>query len=159
MGATGSGVTGAAEEFSAFVRAHEARLRQALTALYGPEQARDAAAEGLTYAWQHWDRVRGMTNPAGYVYTVARSRGRSRRKVRVELPAPDAGMPDVEPGLAAALALLPERQRVAVLLVHGWAWTHQEVADLMGVSVSTVRNHLARGLDTLRDRLGVHIDG
>ena len=54
---------------------------------------------------------------------------------------------------------LPERQRVAVLLVHGWDWTHQDVADLMGVSVSTVRNHLARGLESLRTRLGVHIDG
>jgi len=152
-------VSEAAEAFSAFVRAHEPRLRQALTALYGPDQARDAAAEGLTYAWQHWDRVRAMDNPVGYVYTVARSRGRSRRKPRVVLPAPSPGMPYVELGLAAGLAALPERQRVAVLLVHGWDWTHQDVADLMGVSVSTVRNHLARGLDSLRTRLGVHIDG
>jgi DNA-directed RNA polymerase specialized sigma24 family protein len=99
-----------------------------------------------------------MENPVGYVYRVACSRTRVRRRPVVLAPA-DRGMPDVEPGLAPALAALPERQRTAVLLVHGWAWTHQEVAELMGVSVSTVRNHLARGLDTLRARLGVQIDG
>jgi DNA-directed RNA polymerase specialized sigma24 family protein len=145
-------------EFSYFVRTHELRLRQALVARVGPERARDAVADGLAHAWQHWDRVRGMENPAGYVYRVAQSRSRVRRQ-RVVFPTPSAGMPDVEPGLAAALGLLPERQRVAVLLVHGWGWTHQEVADLMEVGVSTVRNHLARGLERLRSELGVRLDG
>jgi DNA-directed RNA polymerase specialized sigma24 family protein len=149
---------GAAEEFSEFVRAHERRLRQALVALYGSEGARDAVADALAYAWQHWTRVRGMANPAGYVYRVARSRGRPR-KVRPVFARGASGLPDVEPGLAAAMAGLPERQRVAVLLVHGWEWRHQEVADLMGVSVSTVRNHLRRGMERLRSELGVQIDG
>ena len=144
--------------FSAFVRAHEPRLRQALVARVGPDRARDAVADGLTHAWQHWDRVSTMENPAGYVYRVAQSRSRSRRQ-RVVFPVPSSGMPDIEPGLGAALGQLPERQRVAVLLVHGWGWTHQEVADLMDVGVSTVRNHLARGLDRLRSELGVRLDG
>ena len=113
---------------------------------------------GLTYAWQHWDRASAMENPAGYVYRVAQSRSRGRRQ-RVVFPVPSPGMPDIEPGLGAALRQLPERQRVAVLLVHGWGWTHQEVADLMDVGVSTVRNHLARGLDRLRSELGVRLDG
>lgn len=155
----GSTVTAAEEEFSAFVRASELRLRQALAARFGPDLAHDAAAEGLVHAWLHWDRVRTMENPIGYVYAVARSRGRSRRKApRPDVAAPDRGMPDVEPGLLSALGDLSERQRVAVLLVHGWGWTHQEVAELMGVSASTVRNHLSRGLDSLRSRLGVRVD-
>jgi DNA-directed RNA polymerase specialized sigma24 family protein len=145
-------------EFSAFVRHHELRLRQALVARVGPERARDAVADGLTHAWQHWDRVRGMENPAGYVYRVAQSRSRVRRQP-VVFPTPGPDMPDIEPGLATALGLLPERQRVAVLLVHGWGWTHQEVADVMEVGVSTIRNHLARGLERLRSELGVRLDG
>jgi RNA polymerase sigma factor (sigma-70 family) len=68
-------------------------------------------------------------------------------------------MPDVEPGLPAALGRLPERQRIAVLLVHGWDWTPREVATLLGVSVSTIQTHLARGVDRLRHELGVSIDG
>jgi RNA polymerase sigma-70 factor (ECF subfamily) len=148
-------VSDRADEFTAFVEQAEPRLRQALVALCGPEHAPDAVADGLAYAWQHWDRVRGMENPAGYVYRVARSRARPRRS-RVLFPDIDFDARDVEPALPAALAALPERQRVAVLLVHGWDWRHEDVAALMNVSVSTVRNHLARGLQRLRAELGVH---
>ena len=96
-----------------------------------------------------------MRNRAGYVYRVARSRARPRRTPPALPPVDAARLPDVEPGLPAALAALPERQRVAVLLVHGFGWTHAEVGELFGVSESTVRNHLARGLDHLRRKLGV----
>ncbi|HEV2311286.1 MAG TPA: sigma factor-like helix-turn-helix DNA-binding protein, partial [Acidimicrobiia bacterium] len=147
--AIGAGVSDGAEEFVEFVHAAEPKLRQALAALCGVEDARDAVADGLAYAWQHWSRVRDMANPAGYVYRVARSRTRQRRR-RVVFPDAAEGVPDVEPGLGAALARLPDRQRVAVLLVHGWDWSHDDVAELMGVSVSTVRNHLRRGLERLR---------
>jgi RNA polymerase sigma-70 factor (ECF subfamily) len=95
-----------------------------------------------------------MANPAGYAYRVARSRARPRRVPQLP-PVDDARLPDVEPGLPAALAALPERQRVSVLLVHGFGWTHAEVGELLGVSESTVRNHLSRGLDHLRHELGV----
>lgn len=63
-----------------------------------------------------------------------------------------------EPGLPAALASLPERQRVAVVLVHGFGYTLREVADLTGVKITTVQNHLERGLRRLRERLGVVLD-
>jgi DNA-directed RNA polymerase specialized sigma24 family protein len=141
------------DEFTAFVETHEARLRRALVAAVGTA-AGDALADALTYAWEHWRRVRCMDNPAGYVYRVARSRARPR-KVPVLPPVDATRLPEVEPGLPGALAALPERQRVAVLLVHGFGWTHAEVGELLGISDSTVRNHLARGLDHLRRKLGV----
>jgi DNA-directed RNA polymerase specialized sigma24 family protein len=145
------------EEFTEFVERFEPRLRQALVGACGPDRARDAAADGLAYAWQHWERVRGMTNAEGYVYRVARSRARPRR-VRVVFPDVSFEMPDVEPRLPVALARLSERQRISVLLVHGWDWRHEDVAALLGVSVSTVRNHLARGIERIRNELGVRID-
>ncbi len=55
-----------------------------------------------------------MENPEGYVYRWPAAEGARAARLRVVLPAPDPGMPDVEPGLADALAALPERQRVAV---------------------------------------------
>jgi len=147
-----------ADEFSAFVAEIEPTLHRALVALCGPDAAKDATAEALAYAWQHWDRVARMANPHGYVYRVARSRTK-RRRVRVVFPDPPARMPEIEPGLPDALASLPERQRVAVVLVHGWDHSYEDVAELMGISVSTLRNHLSRGLERLRALLGVHIDG
>jgi DNA-directed RNA polymerase specialized sigma24 family protein len=140
--------------FEAFVKDVEPRLRRALVAAYGFEDGRDAAAEALAYAWEHWDRLRGMTNAAGYVFRVAQSRRpRSRRPVIFDT----AGWTELrfEPGLPAALARLTLRQRVAVVLVHGYGYTLREVAELTGIRPTTVQNHAERGLRRLRDALGV----
>jgi RNA polymerase sigma factor (sigma-70 family) len=144
--------------FAAFVDDVGGRVRRALVPVAGPEAARDATTDALVHVWRQWDRVRAMANPAGYVYTVARSRLPRRLPRTVALPDELAGadrFPDVEPGLARALAALPERQRVAVYLQLGCRWPTPEVAALLGVSVSTVRNHTERGLARLRTELGV----
>jgi RNA polymerase sigma factor (sigma-70 family) len=60
----------------------------------------------------------------------------------------------VEPGLPAALASLSEHQRVAVTLIAGFGWKLREVAEMRGVSTSTVQNHLERGMKKLRARMG-----
>ena len=65
---------------------------------------------------------------------------------------PSASESWVEPALPAALAELTERQRLAVGLVHGYGWTLREVAELCGLRVTTVQNHLERGLAHLRAR-------
>jgi DNA-directed RNA polymerase specialized sigma24 family protein len=144
--------------FEAFVLATEPPLRRALVAAYGYEDGREAAAEALAYAWEHWARVRQMPNAAGYLFRVARSsaaRGRRWRRPAPLLTLPSGSEHSFEPGLPAALASLPQRQRVAVVLVHGFGYTLREVADLTGVKVTTVQNHVERGLRRLRDRLGV----
>ncbi len=142
------------ETYTSFVENVEPRLRQALVSRFGPDEGRDATAEALAYGWEHWERIRGMENPAGYLYRVGQHRGMRRWKRPVMPAAPAHHDPIIEPGLPKALERLSNRQRTAVLLVHSHGWTHEEVADLMGVSVSTVRNHLARGMKKLRRALG-----
>jgi RNA polymerase sigma-70 factor (ECF subfamily) len=63
--------------------------------------------------------------------------------------------PDIDPGLLPALTQLSEQQRTAVVLVHAFGWTQTEVAALLDVTVSTVREHITRGLARLRARLEV----
>ena len=60
-----------------------------------------------------------------------------------------------DPGLPKALATLSQRQRLAVVLVHGYGYTLREVAEVTGVRPTTVQNHLTRGLSRLRRMLGV----
>ncbi len=97
-----------------------------------------------------------MDNPAGYLYKVGRSRARRRKTPRPTFPAMPAGhSPWVEPGLPEALGRLTESQRTAVWLIHGFEWTQDEVARLLGVSISSVRKHLSRGERKLRSALGV----
>jgi DNA-directed RNA polymerase specialized sigma24 family protein len=137
------------ERFSRFFAEVEPKLRRALVARYGPERGREAAAEALAWAWEHWDRVEPVANRVGYLYRVGQSRTRLRRWRPVfDIPAGDEFF--VEPKLAGAVERLPERQRVVTLLIHGDGWTQSEVAELLGISTSTVNRHSERGLKALR---------
>ena len=141
-------------DFEAFVDRVESRLRVALVAVFGPEDGREAAAVALAFAFEHWGRVSQMRNPAGDLYRVGRSSQR-RRKEPVWLAVPVEVVPLVEPGLPAAIGGLWEKQRLAVVLVYAFGWERGEVAELAGVSVSSIDTHLARGLSKLRRSLGV----
>lgn len=149
-----STVTADVESFNAFVTRVEPGLKQAFVARFGRNDGVEASCEAFAYAWEHWTRVSVMENPTGYLYRVGRSRTRRIRRRTPILPAVEVSrMPDVEPQLPAALASLPQRQRVAVILVHGLGWTQREVADLLGVSRTTLQNHLERGTARLRRAL------
>jgi DNA-directed RNA polymerase specialized sigma24 family protein len=139
-------------------------LRRALVAAYGPETGRDAAAEALLWACQHSDELERIGNLAGYLYRVGQT---AARRVAVRSPATVASGPaswpgvderPYEPGLAGALANLSTRQREVVLLIKAYQYTPTEVAALLECSVSSVRVHLARGLDQLRLALKVTHD-
>jgi len=144
-------------DFRSFFDRTEAPLRHALTAAFGPQTGREATAEALAYGWEHWDRIRSMENPAGYIFVVGRNAG--RRMNRFRRPAvtdpPDNHEPWVEPGLARALARLPERQRTVVGLVHGYGYTLAEAARTLGITKSTAQNHVERAMKRLRRSLGV----
>ncbi len=125
-----------ADSFTDFVTEKETDLRHALTAAFGPERGREAAAEALAYGWEHWDRLRGMSNPAGYLYRVGRDRARRMTRRRT-VPLPPVAVdrePWIEPGLPGALARLTEQQRLVVALLHGYGWSLNEVAELLEVS-------------------------
>jgi DNA-directed RNA polymerase specialized sigma24 family protein len=57
--------------------------------------------------------------------------------------------------LAVQLAGLSDRERIAVMLVNAFQWSLAEVAELLGVSKSTVQTHAERGMAKLRAGLGV----
>ena len=52
--------------------------------------------------------------------------------------------------LEAAIAKLPQEQRQVILLVGLEGMRYEEVADILGVPVGTVRSRLSRGRDQLR---------
>jgi len=144
-------------DFEAFVRDVEPRLSRAFAAAYGFEDGRDATAEALAYAFEHWERLQHIVNLPGYLFRVGQSRSRRRRQP-VVFAVPDSTDHAFEPGLPAALGSLTQRQRLAVVLVYGYAYTLREVAELTGIRPTTVQNHLARGLARLRSRMGVSDD-
>lgn len=148
------------ESFEGFLRDVEDRLRYALVAAYGSQRGLEAATDALSYAWENWERIGVMENPAGYVYRVgARLARRQSTQNKALFPTVSPEMPHVEPGLPDALQSLSRRQRAAVVLIHAWGVPYREAADLLGVSAGSIQTHARRGLERLRHRLGVEIDG
>jgi DNA-directed RNA polymerase specialized sigma24 family protein len=144
--------------FEEFVERVTPSLSQALIATYGPVDGREATVDALSWAWEHWERLSDVDHAVAYLYRVGQSA--TRRFLPKPLPARlveilDTRFPDVEPGLVPALARLSDQQRTVVVLVHGYGWRQAEVARLLGINASTVRDHLNRAMDRLRDELEV----
>jgi RNA polymerase sigma-70 factor (ECF subfamily) len=145
--------------FERFAAGYGPRLLKALVLVGGIDLAHEATNDTLLYAWQHWDRVGQLDNPEGYLYVMARRRVMTGRPPRPLLPEPEpTELPEVEPDLLAALEELSEMQRQVVYLVEGFGWGLTDVARMLDISVSTVRNHLARGLARLRAQLHVEAE-
>ena len=141
-------------EFEAFVLSVEPRLRRALLGAVGINHLDDAIGEALAFAYEHWDRLAGMANPVGYLFRVGQSHARTRKTPRL-FRNQSVSIPDVEPRLVELLLALPKTQRTAIWLAHGCGWGHADIAEVMGISTSTVSTHVSRGLDRLRNDLGV----
>jgi RNA polymerase sigma factor (sigma-70 family) len=143
--------------FEAMVRSARPRLLHALMAHYGPDLACEATDAALAWAWEHQDRLRPDVDPVPYLFRVAQSKARPGMRWRLRradhfasdrLLSIDSVPFDAE--LLSALRKLPPDQRAAVLLVYGYGWTAAEVATLRDVPLTTVTNHLHRGLRRLR---------
>lgn len=150
---------GSDRRFAAFVADAEPRLRMALVAAYGPVDGREAAVDALSWAWENWDRLQQMANPVGYLYRVGQSA--TRRYAARPLPPEllvvvEQRVPEITTELLPALGRLSTQQRTVVVLVHAFGWTLREVAALLDISPSTVREHLERAVTRLRDELEVH---
>ncbi len=142
--------------FDSFVREARPRLLAGLVAAFGTEVGAEATAEALAYAWENWERLSLMANPAGYLFRVGQTAARRSRRRHGHLPTPTpVELPDFEPRLLPSLDLLTEAQRTSVLLVHAFGWSQTETAALLGVDPSTVRTHLSRGVAKLQKALEV----
>ncbi len=66
---------------------------------------------------------------------------------------------DLSRAVARAMTALPEEQRAAIVLKEYHDLTFQEIADLLGCPLSTVKTRLYQGLSVLRkelERSGIH---
>ncbi len=145
--------------FDTFLSDSSDRLRRGFVVRYGVEIGTEVHGDVLAWAVGHTTELASMRNPLGYLFRVGQSESRRHRRwarVPVTLPRVDQHHdPVVEPGLPAALERLRPTERTAVVLVHSFSWTYDEVADLLGVPVSTVTNLVHRGVGKLRRSLGV----
>ena len=139
-----------AESFETFfAEQYESVFRGLSVAFRDPLVAEEAAQEAFTRAYVRWDRVRRMERPAGWVFVVA-TRVALRRRAESE---PDdasgrAATPSMEDQvidrltMQRAIAELPERQRLALVLRHYGDLPLDEIARAMGCALGTVKSTL-----------------
>jgi RNA polymerase sigma-70 factor (sigma-E family) len=146
-------------EFDAFVVARsQALLRTAYLLTQDEGLAEDLLQTALTKAWFAWRRIDG--SPEGYVRRVLATTSASwwRRRWTRETPTmlPDRAAPegagdlDGEQDLWTAIGHLPPRQRAVVVLRYLEDRTEAETAQLLDVSVGTVKSQCAKALAKLR---------
>ena len=56
--------------------------------------------------------------------------------------------------VAAALAELPERQRLAITMFDAEGYAHAEIAEVLGIPEGTVRSDVFHARRSLREKLG-----
>jgi RNA polymerase sigma-70 factor (sigma-E family) len=122
--------------------------------------AEDLVQTAFARAYARWPRIESDAAEA-YVRKIMVNTWSSwwRRRWRGEIPA--ASLPDVaahDPyqnvdrrhAVRSALAGLPDRQRLVVVLRYHEDLSEQQVAELLGISVGTVKSQAAKALAKLR---------
>jgi RNA polymerase sigma-70 factor (ECF subfamily) len=128
--------------------------------------AEDIAQEAFLRAHSSWSDVYAYERPEGWVRVVAMNLARSRlRRLAAETKALSriVGLarpvfPDLEPHnerFWQAVRELPRRQREVVALHYLEDRSVADVADLLGIAESSVKNSLAQGRRTLARTLEV----
>src|SRR4249920_2225998 len=140
------------------------------------EDARDVCQDTFLRAYRALNGFRGQAKFSSWLYRIALNlcrdwMRRERRTPVVQAPedmdlmdlaaarGPSEsiedriGRNDLSRAVERAMAILPEEQRAAIVLKEYHGLTFQEIADLVGCPLSTVKTRLYQGLTVLRREL------
>ncbi|RPI50188.1 MAG: sigma-70 family RNA polymerase sigma factor [Acidobacteria bacterium] len=173
--------TGDIDSFNQLVKRWERPIfALAYRTLGREEDARDVTQETFLRAFRALKGFKGDAKFSSWLYRIALNlcrdwMRRERRTpvvavpdgVEVEQLVADQGPVETVEDLAAraelsrevarAMEHLPAEQRQAILLKEYHGLTFQEIADLMGCPLSTVKTRVYQGLSTLRKQLGAQL--
>lgn len=152
--------------FSSYVKARQpVLLRTARSLTANPCDAEDLLQTALAKTYAAWERIEDHRALDGYVRrALVNTRTSQWRKRKVDEFACDE-LPEPEPGGAEdpaeqqalhdamwrAIAKLPDRQRAMVVLRYYEDLSEAQTAEVLGVSVGTVKSAVSRALGKLRE--------
>ncbi|WP_330435149.1 SigE family RNA polymerase sigma factor [Streptomyces sp. NBC_00825] len=152
--------------FSSFVRARgPVLLRAARSLTANPSDAEDLLQTALTKTYVAWERIEDHRALDGYVRrALLNTRTSQWRKRKVDefacdelpeqeaAPAPDpAEQQTLHDAMWRAVLKLPDRQRAMVVLRYYEDLSEAQTAEVLGVSVGTVKSAVSRALGKLRE--------
>lgn len=150
--------------FTAYVQERRASLYATAYHLTGDRfAAEDLLQSALFSTYRAWDRISDKAAVGGYLRRTMTNLHISawrRRKLNEypteELPetvgdTDEMGGTELRAVLWQALARLPEQQRTMLVLRYYEGRTDPEIADILGISVGTVKSSIWRSLRRMRD--------
>jgi RNA polymerase sigma-70 factor, ECF subfamily len=172
---------GDSDAFAALVEKYKGPvINLAWRMIQDPTEAEDLAQNVFVQVYRSADRYRAESKFSTWLFTIARNlclnelRRRNRHRAQ-SLEAASTTEPDQGPlqvqdhrlmgptekilhgelnsRIEEALQDLPENQRTAVLLCRQEDLSYDDIAQVMGVSVSAVKSLIHRGRETLKGRL------
>ncbi|HEX6986772.1 MAG TPA: sigma-70 family RNA polymerase sigma factor [Planctomycetaceae bacterium] len=174
---------GAAEAFGVLVERHQDRLYASLLRMLGSaDEAREAVQDAFVHAYQKLDTFQGNAAFSTWLFRIAVnaafSRQRRSRRYRTSLDGtrgesayePSDHRPDADPSqplersetqriVRDALAALPEEYRTALVLKEMDGFRYEEIAEIVGVPIGTVRSRIHRARNELREKLRIALKG
>ena len=160
---------GSREAFTEVVKAYYPGLYDfALGYTRSPDAAKDILQDVLLALWEGRNTIEARQGIRAYLYGAVRNRALNYlrdRRPPLELPdipateASDAGLEldELIRDYQKAIAELPERRREVFRLSRLYGLSYEEIADVMDISVNTVRTQMAAALQHMRIRLALHI--
>lgn len=158
--------------FGELVRLHQDEVFTLALRLVGNhELAADVAQEAFVRAWRAVPRFRGDARFSTWIHRITVNtawtmRRRAFRHAAVPLDeaeatvvdprsAPESAGENIElrAHLRRALASLPEAQRAVVVLKDVYGWSHHEIAEELGITVTAAKVRLHRARRRLRGEL------
>ena len=156
-------------EFSAYMEARQASLLRTAYLISGDRHtAEDLVQTALAKLYLAWDRVEDRGSLDGYARRVIVNENNSlwrrpfKRREHATDQVPERAASDTPGGrndaLWALVQTLPRKQRAAVVLRYYEELSEAETAEVLGVSVGTVKSQTSRALAALRTRTGDSFD-
>jgi RNA polymerase sigma-70 factor (ECF subfamily) len=170
------------QAFRQLVERHQNAVIGTVAKMLGnPSEAEDIAQQVFLRIWRNAKRYRPDAKFTTYLFTITRNLvfNETRRKSRKKEVSSDereensnqlvAASPDRQPdaeilqaelqgAVDAAIASLPEAQRMAVVLRRYEQLSYEEIAAVLNLSVSAVKSLLFRARTSLRESLAGYLE-
>lgn len=152
-------------DFTAYLQARQGRLLRTAYLLTGDQHhAEDLLQTALAKLYLSWDKVQDRESVDAYVRRIMVNENNSlwrrpwRRNERPAEVLPEAGVHDTyDEGVGAevwrVVQTLPRKARAVVVLRYYEQLSEAETAEVLGISVGTVKSQCSRSLATLRERI------
>ena len=168
--------TGDERAFEELIERHESRVIGTIAKLLGDTNAaEDLAQQVFIRVWQSAPRYVASAKFTTWLLTITRNlvfnetRRRSRARLvpmehedgsprefpdlRLLQPGANLQEKELQAAISAAIASLPEQQRLALILRRYEDLSYEEIAAVLGTTVPSVKSLLFRARDELRSKL------